>query len=442
MAKKGTKNDSVVVLDPKNKVDQNKNTEIIALIKRCISNVRPEMENNPYIDEALRVLPVEGYRSAIGNFWNAVIDDLRNKVMHRSLDMFNSVTSLKVKNYDDFQNLVSDDKLIEGSYKIGVIGWEASKVLKHAKETRHIFDGHPKSSTPSIYKVLAMMDDCIKYVLREEYPPEIINIDEYLTNLGGPDFDRNKVAIEIALGDLPEVYKNELANRLFSAYIDQHAPSDLRSNIELVITILWRVLPKQVKIQIVRRVDQIIAKGNAQSTDMAFAFISKVNAKGYLSVSARKYYVEPILKKWTENITNWKIENDSATELKSMAAFIPEEYRAEFVCTITRTYVGHVGASHYFSRTDFYANVAALIIPEMFELFDDASIEEFIECIKNNARLRQIIKTPVKLARLRSLGNIALERYSENYGGKEFLGALVDESRESDFFKMLPKIRR
>jgi hypothetical protein len=59
-----------------------------------------------------------------------------------------------VESYEDFQNFVNDDQLIEGAYKIGVIGWEASKVLKHAKETRHIFSGHPKSSDPSIIKVL------------------------------------------------------------------------------------------------------------------------------------------------------------------------------------------------------------------------------------------------------------------------------------------------
>ena len=53
-------------------------------------------------------------------------------------------------------------------------------MLKHAKETRHIFDGHPKSSDPSVLKVLVMMEDSIKYVLNEPYPVNIIDIDEYV----------------------------------------------------------------------------------------------------------------------------------------------------------------------------------------------------------------------------------------------------------------------
>jgi hypothetical protein len=58
-------------------------------IKKAINSVRDEFQENPYIEEAKRVLTVQGNRSAIGSYWNAVIDDLRNKVLYRSLDLFN-----------------------------------------------------------------------------------------------------------------------------------------------------------------------------------------------------------------------------------------------------------------------------------------------------------------------------------------------------------------
>ena len=94
------------------------------IFARVIANVREEMADNPYLTEALRVLPVGGYRSAIGSFWNAVVDDLRNKILFRSVKLFNKAVSPRreVKTYEDFQNHVSDDELIEGAYKIGVIG--------------------------------------------------------------------------------------------------------------------------------------------------------------------------------------------------------------------------------------------------------------------------------------------------------------------------------
>lgn len=205
----------------------------IALFSGTLANVREDIRANPYLQEAHRVLPVGGYRSAIGAVWNAVVDDLRNKIIHRSVELFNKVVnpSRKVRDYEDFQDL-NDDQLIDGAYKIGVIDWEASKILKHAKETRHVFSGHPRSGDPTIIKVLAMLEDCVKYVLSEPYPSQIIDIDDYLSQMAAGSYDRNHVAIENALSDLPPIYQNELINRLFSTYIHEGTSSITRSNIE------------------------------------------------------------------------------------------------------------------------------------------------------------------------------------------------------------------
>ena len=47
------------------------------------------------------------------------MDDLGNKILHRSVELFNKSVSLprKVETYEDFQNYVNDDQLIEGAYK-------------------------------------------------------------------------------------------------------------------------------------------------------------------------------------------------------------------------------------------------------------------------------------------------------------------------------------
>ena len=134
----------------------------MALFHERLSYMRDDLKDNPYIAETLRVLPVGGFRSAIDSFWNAVVDDLRNKIIFRSLPLFNKEMSFskKITKYEDFQDNVNDEMLIDGAYKIGVIGWEAHKVLKQAKETRHIFDGHPKSSEPGALKTLSMIEDC------------------------------------------------------------------------------------------------------------------------------------------------------------------------------------------------------------------------------------------------------------------------------------------
>lgn len=409
--------------------------------KECLRHVREEIKDNPYIAEAIKVLPVGGFRSAIGSFWNAVVDDLRNKITFRSLSLFNKEIKMgrEIKTYDDFQNYVNDDQLIDGAYRIGVIGWEANKVLKHAKETRHIFDGHPYSSNPSPIKVLAMMEDCIKYVLSQEYPTQIIDIDDYINILGTIDFDRNEYSVANALSDLPEIYKSELTNRLYTSYIHLDCSSILRSNIEFIAPILWRLLPKQVMIQVSRRIDQEIIKGNAVITRFAFSFIDVVGGTKYVSLKAKTYLVKPLIDRLNDSLDEWSIENECVKELEGYAGYIPDELIDDYVNSLTQTYVGHIGSSANFSRKDFYADGASLRIPKMFGKFDDSSAEAFINVIKNNKTLRSRINYSVKMRRLRSLGNIVLERVSERFQDRPLLELLVDETKEKKFFSMLNK---
>ncbi|EDM26828.1 hypothetical protein LNTAR_06269 [Lentisphaera araneosa HTCC2155] len=420
-------------------ITTNENSEIIPIMERALLSVREELRDDPYILEAVKVLQVGGYRSSIGSFWNAVVDDLRNKILFRSISLFNKSIDLtrEIKTYEDFQNYVNDDHLIEGAYKIGVIGWEASKVLKHAKETRHIFSGHPKSSDPSIIKVLAMMDDCIKYVLNAEYPAQIIDVKQYVANLAEQSFDRNVVSIESALGDLPEIYKNELANRLYTSYLHPQSTSILRSNIEFVAPILWRVLPKTIKVQIARRVDQEIQKGNSEITQTAFSFIELVQNQGYLSVVSRRYQTEPLVHALTKAFDDFPRENEAVKALVPYASLIPEELMAEYVLSLTKTYVGRMGSSARYSRTDFYADGAALYIPEMFKSFDDHAANHFIDGIKNSELLIRRIKEPAKLRRLRVLANIVFEKISESFHNKQFIESLCDETRDEEFFQLI-----
>jgi hypothetical protein len=59
---------------------------------------------------------------------------------------------------------------------------------------------------------------------------------------GDRGLDRNEVAIANAITELPEVFKKELINWLFTAY--ENSPTELRSNIELVAPLLGRCSPR------------------------------------------------------------------------------------------------------------------------------------------------------------------------------------------------------
>lgn len=412
----------------------NLNQEMVPVLEKILLSVRDDMQDNPYIIEAVKVLPVQGYRSAIGSFWNAVVDDLRNKIIYRSLDLFNKEVNPRkeIKTYEDFQNYVNDDELIDGAYKIGVIGWEAQRILKHAKETRHIFDGHPKSSNPDIFKVLSMFSDCIKYVLNEEYPSKIININEYIDILGSQDFDRNKIAISNAFGDLPEIYKKELINRFFKIYVHPQSTSILISNVEFVSPILWNLLGKDIQIQIVRILDQKIVEGDLNVTNKAFNFIQLVGANKYLSQISREYKLAPLIQELKTNTNVWDIENKCVKELSNYADVIPSQYIHDYVWGLTHTYIGTIGSSYQYNRTDFYANGASVYIPDMFEKFDANMANEFVNTIRASDSLKRLVHTPSKLRRLRNLAMRIVDKLVEPES-KNFIDLLIDETKESDF---------
>ena len=180
-------------------------------------------------------------------------------------------------------------------------------------------------------------------------------------------------------------------------------------------------------------------KGNLLKTQRAFNFINLVHANIYLALNAKKYLLEPLIKNLKVNLDNWSLENEMVRKLSVYADIIPEELIDDYVSAITHTYVGTVGSSLQWARTDFYANGAACYIPDMFEAFNDRMIDPFISTLKTSNILKQRIKTPSKIRRLRTLGTIALGKCSENYPQKNILQLLVDDTKELEFQKNIAK---
>ncbi|MET6999456.1 hypothetical protein [Chitinophaga defluvii] len=408
-------------------------------LSKELNKIREEALDSPYIEETLRSLSAGAFRGAIGSYWNAVVDDLRKKIEHRSLDLFNKEMSFKktIKTYEDFQDHVTDHDLIEGAYKIGVIGWEAKKLLHQARETRNIFDGHPKSSKPNIFKVLNMISDCNKYVLSEEYMPEIIDINTYMLTMDTSSFSKNEAAIEQAFSDLPDVYKTELINKFYSTYIHDSTSLELRSNVEFCAPILWSYLSKEQKSQLGKRLDKEIISGDKIKIDKGTEFLILVRGLRYVSTATRKSIYTPAIDNLEGAIENWAAETNAVRYLRRLGTTIPADLIGRYVAGLTLIYVGTRGYSMRFNRTDFYSDTAVVIVKEMFEKFDVTAAEEFIKFIKKNQKLKDRIKYPEKLTRLRDLGNVLLENVALSEDQEDFLNLLVDKSKFSEFARYI-----
>jgi len=410
-------------------------------LQKELTNIRDEVRDDPYIEEAIKVLAAGGLRSTIGSYWNAVVHDIRIKIMHRSLDLFNKEMShLKdVKEYEDFQNNVTDYDLIEGAYKIGVLDWEGRKLLQQARETRNIFDGHPKSSDPTLFKVFNMIADCNRYVLSQPYPMPIIDIDQYIQTMDSSNYNQNEIAVEQALSELPEIYKQELTNKLFGVYIKDNASTTLRANIEFTYPILWKLLSKVIRQQIGKRFDQLIVEGNSDKIEWATDLLSFVEGFRYVSEPSRRIIYDPIIKELEDNLDDWGVEGEAMKKLERLGTVIPSDLIERMVKAMTLTYVGYKGSSMYYARSNFYSNSAAPRISRMFETFDINAVDAFIKTIKETQKLKNRIQDRGQLDRLRSLGDILLHKQNLRAEQTEFLELLVDESRAKDFYSEIRK---
>jgi hypothetical protein len=197
------------------------------------------------------------------------------------------------------------------------------------------------------------------------------------------------------------------------------------------------LLPKDIQIQTARRVDQEIQNGDAKRIDNAFKFIDFVNASRYLSRNARISLLRPIIKKLNDNLDTFRIENECVTQLSKYSEIIPSELLFDYVNGLTQTYVGRMHGSIQFSRKDFFADLAAQYIPDMFSKFSDIAVEKFIEVLQQNTILKDRIKHPIKLRRLRTLGDIARNKATAKTVKLDVLDFLVDEDKEEEFLKII-----
>ena len=408
-------------------------------LQKELTNVREEFVDNKYIKEARIVLAAGGLRSTIGSYWNAVVDDLRRKVIHRSIDLFNKEVDpkRKLKEYEDFQNFITDHDLIEGAYKIGAIGWEAKKLLHQARETRNIFDGHPDSSDPTLFKVFNMIADCNRYVLSQPYPIPIIDVNEYILTMDSDSFNKNEIAVEQAFSDLPVIYKKEMTNKLFTLYIEDNSSTKLKSNTEFSYPILWKVISKEIRQEIGKRFDKLIVASDSTPIERASELLSLVDGLRYVSVASRKILFEPLITELEESLDSWTKEGAIVTHIQRLGTNIPDDIIDRYVCALTLTYVGYKGGSYQFSRTEFYSNSAAPRISDMFEDFDNASAEAFVKAIKTDETLQKRILHVNQLNRLRSLANIILNKPEIRDDIKEFLEILTDDEKTKDFYYSL-----
>ena len=310
-------------------------------------------------------------------------------------------------------------------------------MLSHAKEAQHIFYGHPKSADPSPFVVLSVVENCVKYVLAEPYPSEIVDLDEYLVQMGRDDYDRNEMAVRDTVSDLPDPHRGKMAHMLFSHYVSGESSSILRSNIEWCASIVWGFLARDTKRQLMHRVEKEIKRASGSRIALAFAFADHVAGHRFLPAAARTYKLKPLIERLESGLVGWDVEYSVIAELELYSEYVPDDLIERCVKSLVENFAAYSGGNRRYYRKPLPMDAGVNRIPKLFGTFDDRAVAAFVTALRGNTKLKSIVTGGGRIDRLRRLGEIAAARASANLPDKRILDLLLDQKREDEFLSFL-----
>ena len=129
----------------------------------------PEKE---YVNEILGCLRIEAYHAAIVLMWSISISHLRNFIIDKKTQEFNTVLSNHPKNalkkisiskYDDFEN-IGDSDFLDILYSLNITSKNQKKLLKEKLDIRNTY-AHPNTMTLTVNKTNSFIEDLVNDVI-------------------------------------------------------------------------------------------------------------------------------------------------------------------------------------------------------------------------------------------------------------------------------------
>ncbi len=162
-----------------------------------------------------------------------------------------------------------------------------------------------------------------------------------------------------------------------------------------------------------------------------------VDGLRYLSTTTRRLIYEPKIRFLEEHLDDWSEEAMAVKDLDAYGSVVPDKLIGRLVSALTLTFVGYRGSSYSYSRTTFFSNAAAPTVSKMLKKFNNKSAEEFVNTIKTNQKLKSRIRGAAQLNRLRTLGDILLNKPEIKDSVKSFIEILVDEEQTKEFYHQI-----
>lgn len=336
------------------------------------------------------------FDAALNYIWNEVVLTLRNKIEVYGVDLFfdAAVGGKAREQYKDARDLdgIKDIVMLDTCSKLEIVSDIVYKKLIHILTMRNeVAASHPNVASIGGFELMGFLQTAVTEVINDQLSPSAIRVKSFLNNLKGRNsiLENQEVAdIKSELANLSTVHSDNLLVSVFGVYVAPDSAQILRKNVSLISPELWKLSSKRAKF----RIGQLVA-GYQVNLDEAKVllgneYLEHVGGLSFLPASIKISRVNDAISRLRDahhGYDNYYHEPPIMKEILShcpTSSDLSPEFLPQLVSTVLRCRLGR-GISY----RNGVSPGGLPLYDQMFAMFDDNAIIEFINAVSDHTVL-------------------------------------------------------
>jgi hypothetical protein len=356
---------------------------VIGNVPKLVQSLTDEQRTDAmYMSKFIAACGAGLFDAALNFLWDEVVVRLRSRVAHFDLGYFldtalpDPQTRKQFKTEDDLRSL-SDDALIRGALKCGIISDIAYKHLDYIRDMRNWASAaHPNHVQLTGLQLAAWCETCVKEVLIKEPDGAVLEVGRLLENLRTQKLTANEVpAISTSLRRLRSDLVTALLRSIVGLYCDPRQEVRVRDNARLVARDVWDLATTSARAEVGLKYANYAANADVDRKKLAHEFLDLVDGLSFLPESDRAVEIATLvtrLESAHDGMNNFYNEPPIARELRKFIGVdgaVPPLVNDEYVRVLARCRIG---------RTSGVSNMASPLYDALFDLFSEPQIRAFV----------------------------------------------------------------
>ena len=325
------------------------------------------------------------FDAALNFLWDEVVVRLRSRVAQFDLGYFldtavpDPQTRKQFKTEDDLRSL-SDDALIRGALKCGILSDIAYKHLDYIRDMRNWASAaHPNHVQLTGFQLIAWCETCVKEVLTKDFDEAVLEVGKLLDNLRNHKLTLADIpAVSASLSKLRIDLITALLRSIVGLYCDPKQEVRVRDNARLLAPDIWALATAAARGEVGLKYANYAANADVPRKAFAREFLELVDGLSYLPENDRAMEIMGLVSRLEtahEGMNNFYNEPPIARELRKYIGddgAIPTQINEEYVRVLSRCRIG---------RTTGVSQAAVPLYDALFELFGAAQTRALVKVL-------------------------------------------------------------